>query len=421
MNILFRLYGWAWRLAVPFLRRNERLADGMDERLLHVAPQAADLWIQAASAGEAKLADQIIAQITPSERLSILITTNTRQGRDILDAAAAKANQRPNLTVRCAFFPFDHPDLMHRAVRRVRPRLMVLLETEIWPGLLSALKQAGVKVMIINGRLTEKSAGRFQRLPKLCRALKPDRIMAISSIDAKRFADVFNALTVTTMPNIKFDLVRFAQQADLANSPLTPILADHRVIVLGSVRQEEESDVYRLIGFLLDRHPDCVIALCPRHMERIGHWSDTLATAGKRWVLRSRVTGPIDPGSIIVWDTFGELNLAYSLCQCAFVGGSLAPLGGQNFMEPLAFGIRPVIGPHWDNFAWVGGDVIENGLVSQAADWREVGACLSARLEEPDDKDRNRSLAWTYIESRQGGTQMACREIENQLEPVVKQ
>ena len=304
---------------------------------------------------------------------------------------------------------------MRRAVRLVRPRLMVLLETELWPGLLSALKQARVMVLIINGRLTEKSARRYRRLPKLCQALKPDRVMAISAPDADRFTDVFNTSVVTVMPNIKFDLIHFKQHSELADSELSTLLADHRLIVLGSVRQEEENDILNLIGFLSDGHPESVIALCPRHIQRIGQWRDMLSAAGRPWILRSQITGRIDPGSVIVWDTFGELNLAYSLCDCAFVGGSLAPLGGQNFLEPLAFGIRPVIGPHWANFAWVGNDILEKGLVVQAADWRDVGACLSAQLQDPDERTQIRSKALTYIRSQQGGTRWACREIENQL------
>lgn len=403
-------------MAAPFLRRNPRLADGIDERLLKISPPAADLWIQAASAGEANLAGHLIEHLNPVGPLKILITTNTRQGRDILEKAVARASENnPNLAVRCAFFPFDRPGLMRLAVRLIHPRLVVLLETELWPGLLRALKQAGAKVFIINGRLTDKSARRYKRFPKICQALKPDGILAISPLDAERYAAVFNMPDVTVVPNIKFDLIRFEPQPDLTGGALSTILADQRLVVLGSIRQEEEADILSLIGWLLDRHPEITIALCPRHMHRLDALCEMLSAAGRHWVLRSRIAPRIDAGKVIVWDRFGELNLAYSLSCATFVGGSLAPLGGQNFLEPLAFGIRPVIGPHWKNFAWVGRDIVEKGLVRQVADWRKAGACLSAQLKQPDDKAQTMSEALTYIQSRQGGTQSACGVIENQL------
>lgn len=416
LRILFGLYELAGRLAVPFLRHNDRLADGIEERLLKVRPPSADLWIQAASAGEAYLAVSIIESLKPVQSLNVLITTNTRQGRDILDQAVANVNaSRPNLTVRCAFFPFDRPGLMRRAVRLIRPRLMILLETEIWPGLLRALKKAQVKIGVVNGRMTAKSFSNYRRFGQLWPALAPDGVMAISSADAQRFAGLFKTSAVTVMPNIKFDRITFNPPTGRAAGALNKILAHRTLVVLGSIRQEEEADILKLIGFLLARHPDVVIGLCPRHIQRIEHWCHMLTAAGRPWVLRSKLTGSADPGSVIVWDTFGELNLAYSLCRCAFVGGSLVPLGGQNFLEPLAFGIRPVIGPHWDNFAWVGRDIIEMGLVQQVADWRQAGACLADGIDEPEKKATVRSQALAYIQSRQGGTHRACREIENQL------
>jgi 3-deoxy-D-manno-octulosonic-acid transferase len=119
---------------------------------------------------------------------------------------------------------------------------------------------------------------------------------------------------------------------------------------------------------------------------------------------------------VIIWDTFGELQQAYQLCQSAFVGGSLTPLGGQNFLEALISGTRPVIGPSWENFAWVGTEIIEAGLLRVAGNWQEVAILLMEDMEKSSPRNEiiNRSLE--YFKDRQGGTQKACRAITALLE-----
>ncbi len=402
-----------WQAAIPFLRRNARLADGLETRLVKALPQPADLWIQASSAGEAHLADNIIATLNPAMPLKVLLTTNTRQGLDILRKVAAKAKEdRPNLTVRSDFFPFDRPRLMRRAVRAVRPRLMVLLETELWPGLLRELKSIQTPIMIVNGRLTPKSVRGYRRFKRFWQELKPDKILTVSELDAHRYASVFTTSVVSVMPNIKFDRIDFTSRSNLSAHPLSMVLSDHHLVVLGSIRREEEQDVLMVIRKLLTRNPKVTIGLSPRHLPRIPNWRRMLSEAGIPWRLRSTLAKTVAPGTVIVWDIFGELNLAYSLCRSAFVGGSLAPLGGQNFLEPLAFGIRPVIGPHWNNFAWVGRAIVKSDLVQQAHNRQEVVDRIAEQIRKPDDRASIRARALEYVQARQGGTGLACRAIE---------
>ena len=138
---------------------------------------------------------------------------------------------------------------------------------------------------------------------------------------------------------------------------------------------------------------------------------------GMKWRLRSELTkNTVDSGTIVLWDVFGELNHAYARANAVFVGGSLAPLGGQNFLEPLIFGIRPVIGPYWDNFAWVGDDVFSQKLVIKTQDWRTASAELIASLKYPETKETVQNAAIRYINERKGGTQQACRLILQELE-----
>ncbi len=410
----FRLYGMGWRVAMPFLARNPRLQEGFRQRILADWPSGeVDLWIQAASAGECYLAIQLLSRMRTGEKLRVLATTNTRQGMEILDGfIGSGSEQKPGITIRSAYFPFDHPDIMDRAVRDVNPKAAVLLESEIWPGFLHALKRRGKAVLIVNGRMTERSLKRYRIWPGVWRSLAPDRILAISRSDADRFSRLFGAGRVSVMDNMKFDRVA-APAASGGASVSAAIPETAPFAVLGSVRQEEEGPAAEIVGRLVRDCPRAVIGLFPRHMERVPDWQAVLDRMGVSWRLRSAIRDPVRPGTVLLWDVFGELFAAYERASAAFVGGSLAPLGGQNVLEPLMAGVRPVIGPSWENFAWVGRDVVDNGLVRVRPDAAGVAATLLEDLAHPPDRAVIRHQALTYVRRRQGGTDRACAVIRD--------
>ncbi|MCP4367213.1 MAG: 3-deoxy-D-manno-octulosonic acid transferase, partial [Deltaproteobacteria bacterium] len=370
----FQLYNIAWNIAIPALRLNKRLAEGFKQRTLRKKLPKADIWIQAASVGEAFLAKELLDHIKPSNPTRILVTTNTSQGIEILNQAVSEINSTNNeITAFTAYFPFDKPTIMARAVNDVNPIIMVLLESEMWPAHIAALKKNGCKILIINGRITSKSLSRYLIWPSLWSALSPDKILAISKNDAKRFATLFGRDHVDVMPNIKFDRIGSVESTTFTKNPLKNILPlEKSFLVLGSVRYEEEHLIEKIIADILHRQPEIVIGLFPRHIHRIKHWKNTLNRMAIPWVLRSETRQIVSYGTVVLWDTFGELSFAYKISKAAFIGGSLAPLGGQNFLEAVTCGIVPVIGPSRENFAWVGSEIIDLGLVKIAADWKEV-------------------------------------------------
>ncbi len=415
---VFRMYDLLWKAAIPVLRKNNRLAEGFVQRTLERPNlMAADLWIQSASAGEAYLAWELLKRISTGKTLKVMLTTTTRQGIEILHQAIKDdeiAHKR--IMMRAAYFPFDRPAIMQKAVHLIRPRVMVLLESELWPGLLNELKQSGCRVMIINGRLTRKSLSRYLVWPSLWYYLRPDNILAISDEDADRFARLFGGGSVSVMSNIKFDRLDSGDHLFPAENTLDPFLPPRsNFLVLGSVRQEEEKDVVNIISAIHHRRPETVIGLFPRHMHRITHWRKMLQRLGVPWGLRSDIKTQIPDGAVILWDVFGELDLAYAQASAAFVGGTLAPLGGQNFLEPLISGITPVIGPFWDNFKWVGKEILDLGIVHQAVSWKEVAEILIAAIMNPQPRETVRQQAGAYIKKRQGGTDIACRLIGEYL------
>lgn len=409
------LYRQLWRTAMPLLRLNHRLADGYGGRLkLEHRHHDADLWIQAASAGESYLACHLMDTLSPEAPLHVLVTTNTRQGMDILKAWRAKGGGE-NVRVNFAFFPFDHPAIMAKALARANPRLLIMLETEIWPGLLAALKShARCKSIIINGRMSPGSFRYYRLWPSFCHALRPDDIQAITPADADHFATVFGMDDIEVVSNIKFDRIHLAPGA--TENPLGRYIKPQTAFcVLGSVRQEEESDVLEIIRRLRHRWPGVAIGLFPRHMHRIPYWRSTLKKDGIQFTLRSDAQGHFDSGTVVLWDVFGELRHAFDLARTAFIGGSLAPLGGQNFLEAAASGIVPVIGPHWRNFHWVGREIITSGLVYQGGDWQAVADRLAADLENPPHRHEIRQATASYVGARQGGTLRAVKLMQKYL------
>ncbi len=412
----FRVYDQLWRPALPVLRHHVKLREGFDQRILkRPFRRPADIWIQAASAGESHLAGMLMERLTAKTDLRILSTTNTRQGMDILAATANRISpQLPRDSLRIHYFPFDRPAVMRRAVTSLRPRLMVLIETEIWPGLLHTLRQAGIPVVMVNARLQAHSLKAYRLWPALWRHLAPHRILAVSPPDADRLAHLFGDENVECMPNMKFDRIPLPK----AGQPSTVIHFWRRhlppgapFVVLGSIHRTEERVIVKMIAYLRHRQPDVIVGLFPRHMHRIKALEERLRAAGLPTCRRSRIDGPITAGSIVIGDIFGELARSYEYAAAAFVGGSLKPVGGHNFLEPLLCGVPPVIGPHWHAFEWVGTELFRDQLVHVAADWRQAARRLVQILRSPFPPTAVQRRAVRFCARHRGGTDQACRAI----------
>ncbi len=229
---------------------------------------------------------------------------------------------------------------------------------------------------------------------------------------------MFGMVTIPLLPNIKFDRVTVRTTTEQTPSDQFEHLlpAEAAFIVLGSIRRQEESWIVKIINAVLSSRENTVIGLFPRHQHRIGHWQHILDRAQFRWVLRSSIQSSVPQGCVVLWDTFGELAAAYRLSTAAFVGGSLAPLGGQNFLEALVCGVIPVIGPSWENFAWVGTELPASGLLKVAEDWKQVADQLIRDIDHPAPQREVLERFNEYLKDRRGGTQIACQHIMEMLE-----
>jgi len=425
-------YNLVWAVVLPFLRHHPRLTRSFEARTDPASYlTAADIWIQAASAGEALLAVRLVQGLSPQSPVRILVTTTTDQGMGILSDAFKKKRISSNISMSFGWFPFDCPDVAARAVKRVNPKVMVLLETELWPALLHHLRQYPTRILVVNGRMSVKSCRHYRMTRPLWTRIAPHQILAVSETDADRFRRVFDQALVSVMPNMKFETLESRTSQSGVPEPGTSshgtseagttetgsaapediVQGPRPLSVFASIRRQEERQVLKMIHSLFDQHPKQVIALFPRHMHRIEAWKRRLKQSGIPFFPRSALSGPPDIPGIILWDRFGEMRQVFACARTVFMGGSLAPLGGQNFLEPLFQGAPVVTGPFWDDFFWVGNQVFDTGLVVRTPDWRAAAHAMAMHLTQDQDRENRRLNARTYVQSRSGGTDMACRAV----------
>ncbi|MFO7727996.1 MAG: glycosyltransferase N-terminal domain-containing protein [Desulfonatronovibrio sp.] len=391
------LYFCAWLLVLPFLLFIKRLKPVCRQRFgLGMPSGPFDLWIHAASVGEAKLVLKFLEDLPRHNCPEIIISVNTLQGMKTL-----KDNIQDR--AKLVFFPFDIYPVWAIALSKIRPRKILLLETEIWPALLFYCKIKSYPVTIGNARMSLKSFCRYYPLSTLLNQISPGKILAVSQRDQKRFAWIFKDSSRHRMPNIKFDIIKDIKPLPYVKNPLSAYFkAGQSIIVLGSVREEEELHIQWLISRISDDHPRTTIALFPRHTHRIQAWENFLENNNKSWIKRSKLEPGASLPSIIIWDKFGELLPAYALARSVFVGGSLAPCGGQNFLEPLSQGVVPCVGPFWENFHWVGKEIMSRNLLHQVGDKYE----LYSSLVKPPTVGRDKVIAdfHNYVNNKSGGT-----------------
>ncbi|WP_300668844.1 glycosyltransferase N-terminal domain-containing protein [Desulfoluna sp.] len=406
-------YNLLWKAAVPLTRNHKRLKEGHGQRTLRenkLTPS--DIWIHAASAGEAYIAAELVAMLTGPDAPSILISTHTRQGMEVLEQRLAAMG---STQVTTCYAPFDAPSLMNQAFHQVNPSLLVLVELELWPGMLAAAKKNGTPIAVINGRLTPSSFKGYARARKLLAPLAPEFISAISTADAHRLACLFPETPIEVIPNIKFDRIPPPDTPLDTPRALFPGAETRTIYLLASVREEEENTVMAMCHALLKKDEKALIAWFPRHMERVEPLCQNLVQDGLPPIKRSQCKSINANQSLLVWDRFGELGSAFSQVDAAFVGGSFAPLGGQNMLEPLASGLIPVMGPSYSNFAWVGDDLKDAGLLRICATPDEAANQLVRIAHEPATRNDRRLQFQKLIETRRGGTKATCRHLTRLL------
>ncbi|AAZ98651.1 probable 3-deoxy-D-manno-octulosonic-acid transferase transmembrane protein [Thiobacillus denitrificans ATCC 25259] len=328
-------------------------------------PAAQSLWVHAVSVGEMRAAQPLIAALREAHPdWPVLLTCMTPTGRATAEALYGEF-------AHIAYLPYDYAWPVRRFLRRARPRVGILMETELWPNLVRAAAAANVPLMLANGRLSERSAKGYAKLPALTRAsLQRLAIVAAQTeADAARLLRL-GASAARVTGNLKFDI---APPPALLERGAAWKAAWHGrpVLLAASTREGEEA---ALLHAFAAADADVLLVLVPRHPQRFEEVAGLIAAAGLRYQRRSELDrDPLAAATrVVLGDSLGELFAYYAACDVAFVGGSLVPLGGQNLIEAASVGRPILVGPYTFNFDEAARLAIAAGAalrVGDAAEW----------------------------------------------------
>jgi 3-deoxy-D-manno-octulosonic-acid transferase len=355
------------------------------------------IWLHAVSVGETRASEPLVRALRreyPGAR--ILLTHGTPTGR-------ATGRELFGDTVTQAYLPYDLPWLARRFLRRARPSLGIVMETEIWPNLFQGCRDADLPLYLVNCRLSERSARGYRRLLPLVKPTlaAPRGIAAQNESDARRLIEI-GARDVTVVGNLKFDVAVPTEAAGKADA-LRARIGARFCCLAASTRDGEEAlliEAWRQLG--LD---DALLLVVPRHPQRFEEVARLLRDADPNLARRGG-DGPVDGATkIMLGDSMGEMAMYYAACDVAFIGGSLLPFGGQNLIEAAVAGKPILIGPHTWNFE----DIAEQALAAGAA-WRvgtpgELADALRRLHDEPDARVRMGAAGAAFAARHRGATQ----------------
>ncbi|MBW7473031.1 lipid IV(A) 3-deoxy-D-manno-octulosonic acid transferase [Marinobacter sp. M216] len=388
--ILVRLW-WHGRRA-PELRRNWYQRLGIVPRT-----KGSVVWVHAVSVGETIAAGPMVRRLLARDPgITILMTAMT-------DTGLAQARKMFGDRVRYAYAPYDTPGSIRRFLKRARPRILVIMETEIWPNMIRQCRALDVPIFLINARLSERSAQGYERIRSL--ALPVMRsiswVAAQAEKDAERFCRIGVAPSkVAVTGSVKFD-VDIPENVRRASLALRATLAGRAVWIAGSTHEGEDVQLLEAHRKVLAAHPEALLILVPRHPERFGSVADKIEKAGFNLARRSAVAEPGD-AQVYLGDTMGELMMLYGASDMAFVGGSLIERGGHNPLEPAAWGIPVFSGPHVFNFETIYQRLLDDSGVKLVANAEELAAHIVTLIDDVGERKAIGDRALAVVEKNRG-------------------
>ncbi len=402
MNIIYTLFLWLllplilFRLLLKSRRQPEYLKHVGERFGFYPAPpEKSVIWLHAVSVGETRATASLVARLKeayPGHR--ILLTHTTPTGR-------AAGEQLYGESVLRAYLPYDYPFAVRRFFRHFRPSLGVLMETEIWFNLIHAGKEAGVPMLLMNARMSEKSARGYGRISALTRKALGElsAVAAQGKDDAERLVRL-GAKNVSVMGNLKFDISPPAAMLELG-AAFREQYGVRQAFLLASTREGEEA-------LVLDAWQKCTIAallvIVPRHPERFEEIAGMLENRGLKYQRRSENRTVKDEVQVVLGDSMGEMFAYYAASDISFIGGSLLPFGGQNLIEACSVGKPVLLGPHTYNFADATRLAVEAGAAVQVQNADELMQKATLILEDQEKRVLMGRQGLAFVASHQGAT-----------------
>lgn len=375
------------------------------------------IWIHAASVGEVFCSVPLIRRVRKEfPNCYIILTTMTSTGN-------VSARKKVSEVNKVLLSPIDHPVVIQRVIRRIAPTILIIVETEIWPNILRYCGKMGIPVVLVNGRISERSFRRYMFLKFFFKRCLRDISLFLmqTDTDRKRIIEMgAEPERVKVIGNMKFD-----QTPPSLGEPAFGILKllgpeDKRyLIVAGSTHSGEEEILVDIFKDLKNVYPQIFLILAPRHLERLEEVENVLKKRSLLWVRRTSLSLNQDQemkkegkvAQIVLLDTMGELWKFYSIATLVFIGGSLVPVGGHNPLEPLFFKKCVIFGPHMFNFSEITQSLIKEGGAIQVKDKEELITQFKYLISDKGKRQEIGEIGYRFLKNHQGVTERTFKEI----------
>jgi 3-deoxy-D-manno-octulosonic-acid transferase len=392
--------------------RNHAYWVGLRERFGLGAPVGSpSLWVHAVSLGEVSAAAPLVRALRARyPQFPLILTTATPTGR-----ARARALFGTSVTVR--YLPYDTPGSVRRFLARCRPRIGIVMETELWPNLFRQCLRRGIPMMLASARLSPKSVARYRRFSSLFAGLVAETLVAAQTAeDAERFRAIgADGAKTRIVGNVKFDVAVDAAAMEHGRRLRASHWDERPVWIAGSTHAGEEEQVLSAHAELLTDVPNALLLLVPRHPERFQAVADLIGRRGLRFERRSSGNPVRTDSQVLLVDTVGELSTLYAAVDVAFVGGSLVPIGGHNLLEPAAVGLPVLTGPYQSNAREIARQLLLEGAALQVEDSQQLAQVLKELFADAERRERVGASGRRVIEANRG----SVTRLMEWLEPLV--
>jgi 3-deoxy-D-manno-octulosonic-acid transferase len=404
--LLLRLYWRGFRAPAYRERWRERLG------FIPYLASTGYIWLHAVSVGEVQAAAPLVRKLKEAHgALPLLITTTTPTG-------AERVRELFGDEVEHCYAPFDLPFFVRRFFEALRPRLLILMETEIWPNLLHEASRRSVPTLLANARLSARSARRYHRVAGLTRETL--RMLTLIAPHGEADAERFRALgarseQVEVTGSIKFDIhlpASLLEQADVLRRSWG---IDRPVWLAASTHEGEEEQILAAHRQVCEDLPDALLVLVPRHPERFDQVADLAIAQGFATARRSSQASCGTEIGVYIGDTMGELTLFMGAADLAFIGGSLVPHGGHNLLEAAAQGVPVVFGPHMFNFAEISELFIERNAAMQVVSSDDLAQLLVRWLSDASERSQFGERGRKLVEANRGALKRLLNLVDRLL------
>jgi 3-deoxy-D-manno-octulosonic-acid transferase len=405
--VLSRLYWRGFKTPHHRLRWNERFALYSKQYPQNV------IWFHAVSVGEVEALFPLVRQVqTQHPMIPILITTMTPTGSARVKAVLGES-------VIHVYVPYDLPDAVYRFMKCFKPRLAVMIETELWPNLFAYCGKNAIPLYIVNARIAAKSVANYQKLSALIQPTlaQVDLIATQTEDDAERFIAI-GAIKdrVKNKGNIKFDVEIAQETIDQGLGLKTELFNCRFVWLIASTHKDEEAIFLELYPLIKAKIPELLMVIVPRHQQRFTEVKK-LCEAQFATVIRTSKAIVTAQTDIYVVDSIGELKMFYAAADIAFVGGSMVAAGGHNILEAAAVGVPVLFGPFMNNFKDIAEGVLKQQAAIQCQTIADIEQSVLSLYQQPDDRAALIAKGKAFIRDNQGTVIRICQLFEAALKP----